>query len=449
MSTPVRRAPGLRGRALAIAAVLGLLLASVAAAGPAAAAGSVTFGAPTVTSTFLEGITLSEPVSLPPDIRRIDALVRTEGSDRTFVSPVSLPGPGGPVLRYQFATPSGSLIPNTLVTMGFRVTLADGSVETGPLASVRYADTRYTWQTITGSLVRVHWVEGGQDFGRGALAIAEEAVSNAATLLGVTETDPIDFFVYADRAAFYDALGPGARENVGAAAFPEIRTVLANISTTDPNDPVVAIYIPHELTHVVFGDATENPYHAPLHWLNEGLAVYLSQGYDAGSRQDVEAAAGNGTLMPLTAISGQFPTQADRFGLAYAESVSAVDFMVRTYGRDGLVKLIRTYATGVTDDEAFRAGIGVDQAGFQAAWLAGLHAPEPSPFGPQAAPAGPLPSGWTGAAPTPGLPAASAAPGTPTRSASGPDALLLIGVALGGGALGLGALALVRRRRVA
>jgi hypothetical protein len=436
-------------RLLAAIAVFAVLLATVASAGPAFAAGSVTFGQPTLTSTFLQGITISEPVGLPADIRRIDVLVRTEGSDRTFVSPVSLPGPGAPVLRYQFATPSGGLIPNTLVTMGFRVTLADGSVEAGPTASVRYADTRYAWQTITGSLVRVHWVEGGQDFGQGALSIAEVAVRNAATLLGVRETEPIDFFVYADRAAFYEVLGPAARENVGAAAFPEIRTVLANISTTNPNDPVVAIYIPHELTHVVFGDATANPYHAPLHWLNEGLAVYLSQGYDAGSRQEVEAAAGNRTLMPLTAISGQFPTQGDRFGLAYAESVSAVDFMVRTYGRDSVVKLIRTYATGVTDDEAFRAGIGVDQAGFQAAWLTDLHAPAPSPFGPQAAPAGPLPSGWAGAAPTPGLPSSSLGTGTPASSGGGPDTLLLLGIGAGVLALGLGGLALMSRRRAA
>jgi len=36
------------------------------------------------------------------------------------------------------------------------------------------------------------------------------------------------------------------------------------------------------------------------------------------------------------------------FALAYAESVSAIDFMVRTYGRDAVVKLIRSYAAGVT-----------------------------------------------------------------------------------------------------
>ena len=34
--------------------------------------------------------------------------------------------------------------------------------------------------------------------------------------------------------------------------------------------------------------------------------------------------------------------------------------MVRTYGSDALVKLIRSYADGRTDDEAFTAALGVD-----------------------------------------------------------------------------------------
>jgi hypothetical protein len=431
--------------------ILLLVLASAAAPGVARAADPVTFGTPTVTSTFLSDISISEPVSMPADVTQVDALVMTEGSVRTLATPIPLPGPGGPVLRYDLATPSGSLIPNTLVHLGFRVTLADGTSVTGPLTSVRYQDTRYAWQTITGPLVRVHWVTGGQDFGKGALTIAETAVRNAAALLGVTETEPIDFFVYADRTAFYDVLGPATRENVGAVAFPEIRTVVANISTTDPNDPVVGIYIPHELTHVVFGDATSNPYHAPLHWLNEGLAVYLSQGYDTGSRQSVESAVSDGSVMPLSSLSGQFPTSADRFALAYAEGVSAVDFMVKTYGRDALVKLIRTYASGVTDDEAFTAGIGVDQAGFEAAWLKSLHAPAPSPYGPQPAPPGPLPSGWEVVS-TPGTigPGASTATGgTPGGTNDGDNSLVLIaGFGIVIVVLGIAAGAAIRRRRV-
>jgi hypothetical protein len=46
--------------------------------------------------------------------------------------------------------------------------------------------------------------------------------------------------------------------------------------------------VPHELVHLVFDTAVKNPYHFPPRWLNEGLAVYLSEGngteYEARSR---------------------------------------------------------------------------------------------------------------------------------------------------------------------
>lgn len=436
------------------ALALGCAFAAAGALGPAAAtvlaAGSVTFGPATVTSSFLSGISISEPVTLPPDVHRIEALVQTEGSERTLVTPVSLPGPGSPVLRYELTTPSGGLLPNTTVRLGFRVTLTDGIVAESPASVVHYDDTRYAWQSLSGSLVRVHWVQGGDAFGRQALAIAEQAVGDAASLLGVRETQPIDFFVYADRSAFYDVLGPAARENVGAAAFPDIRTVFANISTTDPNDPVVGIYIPHELTHIVFGDATANPYHQPLHWLNEGLAVYLSQGYDSGSRSSVEGAVSDHTLMPLTSLAGQFPTQGDRFALAYDESVSAVDFLVRRFGRDALVKLIKSYTGGVSDDEAFEAGIGMDQSLFEVAWLSDLGAPAPSPFGPQPAPAGPVPPDWAavGSAGPGASPAASGDGAAPMPGGGVQDVLVPVAVvlfAIAGLLVGLNAIG--RRRR--
>ena len=38
------------------------------------------------------------------------------------------------------------------------------------------------------------------------------------------------------------------------------------------------VVVPHELTHLVFDTAVTNPYHFPPRWLNEGLAVYLSEG---------------------------------------------------------------------------------------------------------------------------------------------------------------------------
>ena len=217
----------------------------------------------------------------------------------------------------------------------------------------------------------------------------------------MTETEPVDFFIYDEQAPFYDALGPGTRENVGGEANAQIRTLFALITPDEINASWVGTVIPHELTHLVFNTAIDNPYHSPPRWLNEGLAVYLSEGYtqrlEVDRRSDAVAAGG---VIPLDGLVGQFPTTADQFSLAYGESVSAVDFMVRTYGQPALVKLVRSYAGGVSDDEAFKAALGVDTAGFNSRLAEGpRRRTPPKAYGPQPAPPGPLPSAWLGAAP--------------------------------------------------
>ncbi len=290
----------------------------------------------------------------------------------------------------------------------------------GPEASVLYSDTRFDWKTEAGSIVRVHWYQGSDSFGKRALAIGESGVDKAAKLLGVTESEPVDFYVYADQAAFYDALGPGTRENVGGEAHADIRTMFALIRPDEIDATWVSTVVPHELTHLVFDTAVKNPYHFPPRWLNEGLAVYLSEGYGDSWRAAVKNAVDDDEIIPLDGLTGQFPTTRDEFFLAYGESVSAVDYLVRTYGQDALVKLVRSYADGVTDDEAFQAGIGRDVAAFQAGWLADLGASAPVAVGPKAGPAGPLPPGWSAPA---GVPAASGAPfpGSPATPGSEPS----------------------------
>jgi hypothetical protein len=372
--------------------------------------------------------------------------------------PASTAG-GSTTLSYTLdPSAEGHILPNTPLTGRWRLIAADDptDVEVGPPVRITYADDRFEWRTEAGDLVKVHWYEGSSAFGSRALKIGEDAVEQAAELLQVTESDPIDFFVYADRDAFYDALGPGTRENVGGQANAEIRTMFALIPTSEIDQAWVGIVIPHELTHLVFNTAANNPYHFPPRWLNEGLAVYLSQGYDPSDRGSVEGSASAGTLIPLDGLIGQFPTSLERFSLAYAESVSAVDYLVRTNGRDPLVTLIRSYAYGHTDDEAFTAALGMDMTAFGDAWLADLGAAAPTRYGPQPAPAGPVPDAWAGApgaSPSTGGTGATnapTAPGAPApgggADASGPLLLVvLIVIVVGAVVVGLA----IRRRRMA
>jgi len=423
---------GARVRSVAVLLGLAAVLSSVLPR-TVAAATWVTFGTPTVTSSFDSGVSFSQPVTLSELAGRVELLVTQPSAVGPAVIEVpNPPAAGSSTLTDALRRGDDFLLPNTKLTARWRVTAANdpSKIELGPVITTTFADDRFEWKTQAGDLVTVHWVEGSDAFGQRALRIAQGAISDASKLLGVTETEPIDFFVYADQNAFRDAIGPGVRENVGGLAIPEIRTLFALITEGQIDDSWVGIVIPHELTHIVFDTASKNPYHEPPHWLNEGLATYVSEGYDASYRSNIRDAIKAGTLMPLDGLSGQFPTDVTGFTLGYAESVSAVDYLVRTHGKDALVKLIRSYADGRTDDEAFKAALGVGATAFSHAWLADVNpnGKPPTRYGPQPAPSGPVPAAWAG---TSGV-AAPVASGAAGGSVAAPSAIA--SGASGGGA---------------
>jgi hypothetical protein len=412
-------------RAGAFAFAFGLALPlGVATAGAArAATDDITFGTPTATSTFNRTITFEQPVQVDVATNRFEILLRTPGSIGSEVVTVLPDATQGAItLRYEVDTALDHVVPNTPFFARWRIVDTTGHVWLGPEIRHLYADDRFEWRTVAGDIIRVHWYQGSAAFGRRALKIGEDAVASATKLLGVDETEPLDFFIYADLDKFYDALGPSTQGQVGGQARSDIRTLFALIEPDEINASWVDSVISHELVHLVVHTAVENPYHDPPRWLNEGLAVYLSDGVTASHRSLLRTAAREGTLVPLSALSGAFP-RGDRFSLAYAESVSAVERIAKIDDRKALVTLIRSYKNGVSDDEAFKAALGQDLAGFEAAWLAAIGAKPAASFGPQPAPPGPLPPGWAGAVPEPSIGAAvSAPPGAVVAPAATPPA---------------------------
>jgi hypothetical protein len=456
-----RRRPAARIVLLALAAATMLLSGWP---GAVVRGADVTLGNPEASATFGQSIEFSVPFAAGAAVERVELRLRFPGSIGPHVVPIPAPATGdAQTLRYTLSlADGGNIVPNTPIESTWAVVGADGETVTSRTTTIRYTDTSQDWTTVTGDVVRVHWYAGNQAFGRRALDIAEQAIADTGALLGVTETEPVDFFIYGDEESFRAALGPGTRENVGGQAHADIRTLFALILPNAIDDPWVGIVVPHELAHLVLDTAVENPYRFPPRWLNEGLAVYLSEGYTNADHGRVDKAVESQDLLPLDALGGQFPTDADLTYLAYAESVSAVDHLVRTDGRDALFGLILAYKDGLTDDEAFQRVLGRDFAAFQEGWLAELGADPPERRGPQPAPPGPLPQGWTGpgqtAAPgaTPGAATAApadtpeATPGTGSGPASASDdgaGPVVLGVVVAGFAIAAGLLVARRRSR--
>ncbi len=418
--SPLRRL----ARALPLLLVLAALLAPASVA--LAASSSGTFGQTQVKTTYNRSIEFSVPFTSGVVPSRVEARVVFPGAIGPFIADVKAPTSAGTTtLTYALdLSADGHMVPNTTLSITWAAYDARGAT---PVVSdaftYRYLDTSHDWQTVTGTIVTVHWYDGSEAFARKAMAIGDKAIAETSALLGVTETKKIDFYIYGDDASFRAALGPGTRENVGGQAHSDIRTLFALITPDQINDAWVGIVIPHELTHLVFDTAVKNPYRFPPRWLNEGLAVYLSQGYDPSDRSLVASAVSSGDLIPLTALGGQFPTDAQKTYLAYAESVSAIAYLVNRQGRDALVNLVLAYKDGLTDDEAFSKALGMDLAAFEQGWLADLGAKTPTQYGPQPNPSGPLPPGWDAApAASSGLGPLSAPGAKPTPAGSGDTA---------------------------
>ncbi|MGD0248234.1 MAG: peptidase MA family metallohydrolase [Candidatus Limnocylindrales bacterium] len=435
----MKRVAGYRVARRLSGALVCALLALLCLAGPVSAQ-SVTFGTPTASSRFGTGITFTQPYS-GATVTSASLLVQVPGDLGPTVIP--LPTVGSTSLTASLDTSGGEIYPNTPVVAHFEVELGDGTTVEGPDIHITYADDRFTWKQLTGKFVRLHWIQATDAFAQQLLKWADDGVTKAASLFGVAAPKPIDYFLYPTMQAFQQALGqPGT---VGGVAFQSTRTCFALVAQGDTE--YGAEVLPHEVTHIVFGDAVANPYHNPPRWLDEGFAVYVSVGYDASYRQQVSAAVDSGTLAPLMALTNYFPMDESRIGLAYAESASAVDFMVRKYGQAAVPKLLGAYATGHSDDEAFQTALGVDMAGFDTAWLAdnGVTATK---YGPQPAPTGPLPPGWNGSGTGPGPTAGPTGTGSPSNPSGqstnqpGNTAVLLLaglfaaaGLALLGGSL--------------
>jgi hypothetical protein len=143
--------------------------------------------------------------------------------------------------------------------------------------------------------------------------------------------------------------------------------------------------ITHEVTHVVFHDASDNPLHEPATWFNEGTAVWSEVG-NAETEADlvgIEARSDEG-LMAFEALTDQFPIDTRGASLAYAQGATMVDRIITTYGTDAMAGIMAAYRDGATDAEAIEAGTGTPFEEIRADYFASFGSTEPSPVEPVA-----------------------------------------------------------------
>lgn len=392
----------LSGRVLAL--VVGILLAT--AAWPAASLGFSGFGGLSADATYGEELRFGvELEGGAPD--RLELLLRFAGDEGVFVAPVE---PSGDRAEYVWDAADRHLTPNTRITYAWRA-IDDGVVTTSREGSLRYDDDRagLDWRSARFGDATVHWYGDAESVARRFGELAADGAARAESLLGHEMSGPVDIFVYGTSDAFFGALGPGAREWTGAATYPALRTIFMSLASGGQD--YLETTLVHEVTHVVFNDATDNPYHEPPKWLNEGLATWSEGGEAAQERSDVEFEASGAGLFAFAAIAEQFPIGERGARLAYAQGATMVDMIIAEHGREAIARIAAAYRDGASDAEALEAGTGTDAEALFAAFFDEFDVPAPEPVEPAPIPPSNvrLPGGSGGS--VAGGPDATGAPG--------------------------------------
>lgn len=179
--------------------------------------------------------------------------------------------------------------------------------------------------------------------------------------------DTLRFILADDAAAFEKYTGARMPHWTSAVTrFPQ-KTVI--IKTPDLAHQSLREYektILHELVHLVQGLSV--PLNLTPLWFNEGLAMYYSDRYNLRSRLTLSRAVSRQNIIPLAEINRIFGYGHIKAELAYAESASAVEYLVLVYGEEVIPAILNNMKMG--DDFFGSLGeiLGINSEDFPLHW---------------------------------------------------------------------------------
>jgi hypothetical protein len=416
----------------------GALAAQLLAASAGTVLGFTGFGAASADAIFGRQMTFRIDL-LGGAPQRVDLLLRFGGSESTLIAPAEVAGDHA---QYVWNAADRYVTPNTRIRYQWRATDGD-SVRLSPEQTLLYDDDRpgLDWHSAVIGQATVHWYGGSEQVARRFGELSADGAARAEQLLRHDMTGPVDIFVYDSRDDFFGALGPGAREWFGAATFPGIRTIFMWLGAG--SDDYLQTTIVHEVTHVVFHDATDNLFHEPAKWINEGFATWSEHRSAGEQRAIVQAEADGGGLFSFDAIAYDFPFGSRGSSLSYAMGTTMIDMLISTYGEAAMGRLADAYRGGASDAEALAAASGVPADQLFAKFYDAFGADEPRPV--EAAPLLPSNVRKPGEGPTasqPGGPGQSPGDGSPSDGSLAWVVVAVVLLVIGG----VGATVLATRR---
>lgn len=193
-----------------------------------------------------------------------------------------------------------------------------------------------------------------------------EGVPRLETALGIPLKDTVTFIITPTRKEWRRITGGLPNWAQGVSNPYRRATILKSPRYGDPMRPFYMTAI-HELVHLLLRSGKPDAFFP--RWLDEGLAQILS-GESLRLRTSViSQAVLSGRIHNFYQIEHVMQMRAQEARLAYAESITAVDLLVKTYGWEGVRNYISALRSGLDPDKAFIRTFGIHIGEFEGQWF--------------------------------------------------------------------------------
>jgi hypothetical protein len=264
---------------------------------------------------------------------------------------------------------TGSLPPRAEVWYQWKVNDDASRTYTSTRQTLVFDDTRFVWKQRKEPNFDEYFLNQPADLLDELAKGVQSNLSRIELNVSIPEERRIKVLLYDS----YDQVRSSGLFNqqwMGGGAYPNYN-IIVMVLTPETLDWARGA-LPHEITHLLVGEAVFGPFGDIPHWLSEGLAGYAEGDIEPDEQGSLLKASHDGKLLSIRTLSSSFPADSAQANLAYIESHSIVTYLIDTCGWAKMRELLSVYKDGSTNDNALRIAYSMNTTGLEVAWEAYL-----------------------------------------------------------------------------
>ena len=181
------------------------------------------------------------------------------------------------------------------------------------------------------------------------------------------DMSPFSIVISSDEKAFREHSGDDFPHwGMAAAQYQGRKILLKSPRFSRQSFPELASTLYHEMVHLALEPIVRSGYFP--RWLNEGLAQFEAEQFDWKKKVLLGQAALYGKFIDLHKIDDVMKFERNRAQLAYAQSVSAVYYLISEYGYHSIGRLLILMHEGLDWNEAFEIVYGYAPEHYSTNW---------------------------------------------------------------------------------